>query len=71
MPGWLVGLVDTFDQENNVGIVGSQLISANKSLQEAGGIVWNDASAWNFGRNAQFDDPNLPSKKCRLSLVLH
>ena len=59
MPGWLVGLVDTFDQENNVGIVGSQLISADKSLQEAGGIVWNDASAWNFGRNAQFDDPEF------------
>ena len=61
MPGWLIGLVETFDQENNVGIVGSQLISPDKSLQEAGGIVWNDANAWNFGRNAEFDALNLPS----------
>jgi GT2 family glycosyltransferase len=50
--GWLDALVNVFEQNQNVGLVGSRLIYPDGKQQEAGGIVWSDASAWNYGRLA-------------------
>ena len=55
--GWLDALVDSFAIFPNAGLIGSKMLYPDGSLQEAGGIVWRDASCWNFGRN---DDPNRP-----------
>ncbi len=54
---WLDALRRTFDNHEGVGIVGSKLVYPDGRLQEAGGIVWEDAGGWNFGR---LDDPNHP-----------
>jgi GT2 family glycosyltransferase len=57
LPRWLDELIQTLEQDNRVGLVGSKLLNADGTLQEAGGIVWKDGSAWNFGRD---QDPALP-----------
>ena len=48
-PRWLRELVTLIEQNEKIGMVGSKLIYPDGRLQEAGGIVWRDASAWNFG----------------------
>lgn len=57
LPGWLDELIAPFEADPRIGLTGSKLLNADGSLQEAGGIFWNDGSAWNFGRN---NDPRLP-----------
>jgi len=57
LPGWLDELVGTLDADDSVGLAGSKLIYPDGRLQEAGGIFWQDGSAWNLGR---FEDPRRP-----------
>ncbi len=54
MPGWLDALLAVMEKDPQVGGVGAKLVYPDGRLQEAGGIIFNDASGWNFGK---FDDP--------------
>jgi GT2 family glycosyltransferase/SAM-dependent methyltransferase len=52
---WLEELYLTFSNFNKVGLVGSKLIYPNGALQEAGGIIFKDASGWNYGNGQDKD----------------
>ena len=58
-PGWLDALLRTFASEPQAGLVGAQLVFPNGTLQESGGVVFADGSAWNYGRNESPDDPRF------------
>jgi len=59
--GWLAPLLAVF-READVGAAGPMLLFGDGKLQEAGGILWRDASGWNFGRG---DDPDKPAYSYR------
>ena len=48
--GAISHLLSVLQQDTQVGAVGSKLIYPDGSLQEAGGIIFNDGSGWNYGR---------------------
>ncbi|MEL6928514.1 MAG: tetratricopeptide repeat protein [Cyanobacteria bacterium J06600_6] len=56
-PNCIASLVEVLDADETVGAVGSKLIYPQGSLQEAGGIIWQDASGWNYGRQ---ENPYAP-----------
>ncbi|ATS64144.1 glycosyl transferase [Xanthomonas citri pv. fuscans] len=56
-PGWLDRLIDTFARYPGAGLVGAQLVYPDGRLQESGGVVFGDGSAWSYGRFESSEDP--------------
>ena len=54
---WLEPLVRLIESDEKIGMVGSKLIYPDGRLQEAGGILWKDGSAWNYGHGKNPEDP--------------
>ena len=59
LSGSIDALWDTFEQFEGVGAVGAKLLYPNGRLQEAGGIIWQDGSGWNWGRDERADEPRF------------
>ncbi|HEX4367906.1 MAG TPA: glycosyltransferase [Rhodopila sp.] len=57
LDGWVEPMVSLFRHWPGTGAVGAKLLNPDGRLQEAGAIIWRDASGWNFGR---MDDPAKP-----------
>ncbi len=48
--GWLSSMVKCAESSSDVGVVTPKFVYPDGSLNEAGGIVWRDGNAWNYGR---------------------
>ena len=46
---WLSFLLNQIENDKNIGIVGSKIINSNETIEEAGGIVWNNGEYLNYG----------------------
>lgn len=57
LPGWLDEMIGTLESDSSIGLAGAKLLYPDGTLQECGGILWRNGSAWNFGRH---DDPRKP-----------
>jgi len=58
-PGWLEELHACFAQFPLAAIAGSKLVYPDGRLQEAGGILWRDGTAWNYGRGEHPAEPRF------------
>lgn len=63
LQGWLENLVKTFDYYPKAGIVGSLMLDKNGLVQEAGGLIFSDASGYNYGRGRSPEESKF--KYCR------
>jgi GT2 family glycosyltransferase/glycosyltransferase involved in cell wall biosynthesis len=57
-PGWLPPLVRVLCDNPSAGAVGGKLLYPDGTLQEAGGVIFSDASGCNFGRGDR--QPSAP-----------
>lgn len=56
--GWLAPLVDLLHSRPHTGVVGGRILTADARLDQAGGVVFSDASLAGFGNgDYQIDDP--------------
>ena len=56
LPGWLDHLIETIENHPANGAVGSMFLYPDGSIQEAGGVVWQNGAADHYGWRASPDD---------------
>ncbi len=72
--GWLDALLDRFARVPALALAGSRLIYPDGRLQEAGGVIFRDGSAMNYGNGADPEDPRYtfarPVDYCSAAAVM-
>lgn len=58
-PDWMSSLLRTFENDKNIGIVGSKLVYPTGVLQEAGSVTFKDGNCWNYGKFSRPDNPEV------------
>ncbi len=58
-PNWLDSLITTLENNESCGLVGSHLLNFDLNTQEAGGLIYQNGEAGNFGRNLPYNHPKL------------
>jgi len=61
--GAVAALASVLDQDTGCGAVGGKLVRPDRTLQEAGCIIWRDGSALAYGRDASPDDPRYAHRR--------
>ena len=56
-PDWIGSLLRIMESDATIGVAGSKILSQDGTLQEAGGIIWNDGLGMNYGFRG---DPSAP-----------
>lgn len=58
-PDWLKPMVELLEAHPEAGMTGAKLVYPYGCLQEAGGILWKDGSAWNYGHMKNPTEPDF------------
>ncbi len=53
--GWLAAMLACTESAEDVGVVTPKFIYPDRTLNEAGGIIWRDGTGMNYGRGDQLD----------------
>jgi GT2 family glycosyltransferase len=53
--GWLEALTAAVDSSPDIAVVGSRILLADGSLQEAGSVIWRDGTTYGIGRGGDPD----------------
>lgn len=62
-PGWLEALVETAEELQEAGAVGSRTLNSDGTLQAAGAIVWRDGMTEAVGRGEPADTPAYGARR--------
>lgn len=54
---WLSSLIKLIESNDNIGMVGSKIITQKGFIKEAGGIVWSNGECYDFGNGSDSNDP--------------
>ncbi|MCP3928294.1 MAG: glycosyltransferase [Bacteroidetes bacterium] len=60
---WLDKMLAPFKTDEKVGITGAKLVYPDGTLQEAGGIIFQDATGWNYGKGQDPEQPEFSYRK--------
>lgn len=63
LPGFLSELLRTQELFEDAALTGARLLYPDGKVQELGGIIWKDASGWNYGRGKSADPSLLPARR--------